>query len=323
MSKKNSNLEPPEDHLIPMAGTTAEPPQSLRPAFKFPKGMLASALFTREKVPSDFVLPGFIAGTVGAIVAPGSTGKSMLAMQLAAYVAGASVLGNTWQPTKTGEVVILAVEDPENELYNRWTDLGSVLNENERSKCDKVLVLPLFGLGFDIMRDDCFQELIELCTGKRLVVMDTLRRIHSLDENDSSDMSLVVARLEQVTRATGCSILFLHHTTKSSAMNGQGDAQQASRGSSVLVDNIRYQMFLAGMTPEEAEEWEVDDQLRNRYVKVGLSKVNYSGKPPTLWLCRNQDGILLPGEFSTSWITSRKGKSAQKKEKKGGHREEA
>lgn len=289
------------------------------PPFEFPKGALASDLFKREKVPSDFVLPGFVAGTVGALIAPGSTGKSMLSMQLAAYVAGASVLGHGWTPEKTGEVVILAVEDPENELYNRWGDLGSVLRPEQREMCSAVHVIPLFGMGFDIMRDDCFNALVALCKGKRLVVMDTLRRIHTLDENDSSAMSLVVARLEQVARITGCAILFLHHTNKGSAMSGGGGEQQASRGSSVLVDNIRYQMFMVGMTADEANEWEVGEEMRSRYVRVGLSKVNYSGKPPLLWLRRDSNGILLPGEFSTSWITSKK----RVKPSRRGNRDEA
>ncbi len=36
----------------------------------------------------DFVLPGLVAGTVGALVSPGGSGKSALALQIAALVAG-------------------------------------------------------------------------------------------------------------------------------------------------------------------------------------------------------------------------------------------
>ena len=69
------------------------PPSKLKLKYEIPQGMLASDLFSRKKVQSDFVLPGFVVGTVGALIAPGSTGKSMLAMELAALVAGANILG--------------------------------------------------------------------------------------------------------------------------------------------------------------------------------------------------------------------------------------
>lgn len=42
-----------------------------------------------EPTPLDFVLPGFKSGTVGALVSPGATGKTMLALQAAITVSGA------------------------------------------------------------------------------------------------------------------------------------------------------------------------------------------------------------------------------------------
>ena len=44
--------------------------------------------FTELPPPIDYVLPNMVAGTVGAIVSPGGVGKSMLALQLAAQIAG-------------------------------------------------------------------------------------------------------------------------------------------------------------------------------------------------------------------------------------------
>jgi cell division protein FtsX len=52
--------------------------------------------FTHEPPELDFIWPGFLAGTVGALVAPGATGKSYwaleAAMALACSVAGGDVL---------------------------------------------------------------------------------------------------------------------------------------------------------------------------------------------------------------------------------------
>lgn len=274
---------------------TIKPPDGLA-EYEFPPGMPAYDLFNRPQVPSDFVLPGFIAGTVGALIAPGSTGKSMLAMELASTVAGSSILGDVWKPKKTGAVITLAVEDPENELYNRWGQLGESLSEAERLKHKQVQVIPMFGRQFDIMSEACFVALVKLCYGKRLLILDTLRRIHTLEENDSGQMSQVVAKMEEVAALTGCSILFLHHTNKGSTFAGSGSSQQASRGSSVLVDNIRFQMFMVGMNEEmvKAEMLNIPPEDFKHYVKLGVSKVNYGPKLGDVWLMRKEGGILKP-----------------------------
>ena len=97
------------------------------------------------------------------------------------------------------------------------------------------------------------------------MVLDTLRRFHIEEENSSGPMAQVIGRMEAIAADTGCAVVFLHHANKSASMMGNGDQQQASRGSSVLVDNIRWQSYLSGMTQAEAEEWGVDG------VSVGTS----------------------------------------------------
>lgn len=77
-------------------------------------------------------------------------------------------------------------------------------------------------------------------------------------------------------------------------MMGVGDQQQASRGSSVLVDNIRWQSYLSGMTPKEAEELGVNDGQRGYFVRFGVSKANYGAPFPERWLRRHEGGVLKP-----------------------------
>ncbi|MCV6021454.1 helicase RepA family protein, partial [Escherichia coli] len=87
------------------------------------------------------------------------------------------------------------------------------------------------------------------------------------EENASGPRAQVIGRRGAIAADTGCSIVFLHHASKGAAMMGAGDQQQASRGSSVLVDNIRWQSYLSGMTTGEAEEWGVDDTQRPYFVR--------------------------------------------------------
>ena len=67
------------------------------------------AAFTNEPPELDFVLPGFLAGSVGALFSPGATGKSFLvleaAMGVACSVAGGDLLN--LQPGHTGRVIYL------------------------------------------------------------------------------------------------------------------------------------------------------------------------------------------------------------------------
>lgn len=302
----NNLPEPPE--FIAIDGSIVERPKP-KEKYKLPPGVLASDLFKREKVPSDYVLPGMIAATLGALIAPGSTGKSMLAMELATLVAGVDVLGigEGWN-LKSGYVVIFAVEDPANELFNRWTDLGSNLTPEQRKAGEKISVIPMLGHRFDIMDDEHFEALKEICTGKRMLILDTMRRIHSLDENDGGAMAAVIGRLEEIATLTGCAILFLHHTNKAATYNSSGDSQQASRGSSVLVDNIRFQMFMVGMNKDDDKDVlkQVDPELWKDFVRVGVSKVNYGKRIGDVWLRRADGGILLPAEFPSSYLTARK-----------------
>lgn len=92
------------------------------------------AAFTNEPPELDFIWPGFLAGTVGALVAPGATGKSFFAleaaMSIACSVAGGDLVGLA--PAHTGRVVYLAGEDPQPALVRRVHAIGQHLNQSAR-----------------------------------------------------------------------------------------------------------------------------------------------------------------------------------------------
>lgn len=258
-----------------------------------------AAAFSTTPKPLDFVLPGMLAGTVGALVSPGGAGKSMMALQLATLVAGGADLAGFDAAIPHGRVVILAAEDPAEALEHRLHALGGHLDASQRELvAESVDILPLLGYGFDVMTPEWFEWMLEKARGTRLLIVDTLRRIHTLDENDSGHMAGLLAQLERIVHLTGCTILFLHHSSKAAAMQGQGDVQQASRGSSVLVDNIRWQSYMATMNRDEATKYGVDEDRRGFFVRWGVSKQNY-GKPiAECWLQRHEGGVLLPASLN-------------------------
>ena len=83
-------------------------------------------------------------------------------------------------------------------------------------------------------------------------------------------------------------------------MAGQGDVQQASRGSSVLTDNIRWQSYMAGMTPDEAKLYGVENDQRGYFVRFGISKQNYGTPFDERWFRRREGGVLRPASLETT-----------------------
>ncbi|MDD1975441.1 helicase RepA family protein [Pseudomonas tussilaginis] len=252
------------------------------------------AAFENKPPPLDYVLPSMVCGTVGALVSPGGIGKSMLALQLAAQIAGGPDLLELGE-LPTGPAIYLPAEDPPASIHHRLHALGAYLSDEQRQAVAAgLLIQPLIGSQPNIMRPNWFDWFRRAGEGRRLMVLDTLRRFHSEEENSSGPMAQVIGRMEAIAAETGCSIVFLHHASKGAAMMGAGDQQQASRGSSVLVDNIRWQSYLSGMTQGESEEWGVEDSQRGYFVRYGVSKANYGTPFQERWFRRHEGGVLKP-----------------------------
>jgi RecA-family ATPase len=250
--------------------------------------------FTEVPPPIDYVLPNMVAGTVGSLVSPGGAGKSMFALQLMIQIAGGPDLLKI-AALPTGAVIYLPAEDPVIAIHHRLHALGMHLSiEQQQLVSEQLLIEPLIGKCPNIMLLDWFDALKRAAEGRRLMILDTLRRFHAEDENASGPMTQVIGRMEAIAADTGCSIVFLHHTSKTAIAAGAGDQQQASRGSSVLVDNIRWQSYLSGMTQTEAEALGMDVGQRGHFVRFGVSKANYGAPFNECWFRRHEGGVLRP-----------------------------
>lgn len=249
---------------------------------------------TEPPAPFDFVVPGLMAGTVGALVSPGGTGKSMWALQMALSLsAGVDTLGLGSRVSGGQPVVFLSAEDQASVLHARIYAMSQRLGVHLPTAWRYLQVSPLAGLGVDLMDDGWLEAIARAASGARLIVIDTLRRFHHLDENDGGAMAQLLARLEAMAQTTGAATLFLHHTSKAAAMVA-GDAQQASRGSSVLTDNVRFQVNLVTMSAEQAKAYRIEDSQRRQYVRLSYAKINYAAPMPDQWFIRREHGVLEP-----------------------------
>jgi RecA-family ATPase len=278
-----------------------------------------AAAFENEPPKLDFIWPGFLVGTVGALVAPGATGKSFwaleAAMTIACNVVGGDLLGLS--PTSTGRVVYFAGEDPEIALIHRIHAIGHHLDQQSREAIAQNLTLePIMGKRLNVMDDRHLASIIEFCAGSRLIVLDTLSRIHDLDENSNGDMARLVTRLEHIAANTGASVLYLHHVSKGSAREGQTDQQQAARGASALIDNPRWCGFVAKMTEGEGERLSdrehIGDGRRKHFLRFGVSKGNYCESDADRWYQRHDGGVLLPVDLLETKQHSGKGRHREK-----------
>lgn len=262
--------------------------------------------FEHEPPPLDFIWPGFLAGTVGALFAPGATSKSFLALQAGIAIAsGTDMLGLGVE--RTGRVVYLGLEDRDDILHHRVYAIGQRLTTEAREvAAERFDILSLYGDGLDIMAADDSKAVVEYCQGTRLIIVDTFSRAHRLDENSNSDMARALSRLEWITREIGAGVLFLHHISKGAGRNGEGGDQHAARGASALTDNARYAAALAKMSPGLAEQLAdrevatsvIGEAGRGRYVQLTIPKNNYSAPIADRWYRRDAGGVLTPVDLT-------------------------
>lgn len=262
----------------------------------------------RKPEPLDFIIPGFLHGTVGAIFSAGGSGKSMLtletAMAVACNVDGGDLLDI--QPQANGRVVYLAAEDPELVIRHRIHDMTQSMPwQAVHAIADRLDIEPMVGTETDLFRDDHLNAIIEYAAESRLVVIDTISRFHSADENSNSDMAQLVNRLEKLGNETGAAVLFLHHANKSSGRDGTDTEQSAIRGASSLIDNSRWGASLRRMTSDEAGKLSDDtfngapigEERRGFFVRFDAPKNNYGSPMATQWYERKHGGVLRPVEI--------------------------
>lgn len=174
------------------------------------KTLSAHNCYTTPPPPPDFVLPGLRLGSVGMLSGPGGIGKSLLALQIAIDVSCGSNLAGLSVGSQ-GRVLLLNAEDPRAAILHRMWSAGQRLSNEERSLSEKNLkIASLYGSDADIMKAS-LQDLIQSqAHGSRLVIVDTLRSFHRLDERSPEAMLSVMEYFRALCRRCKTSVLILH-----------------------------------------------------------------------------------------------------------------
>jgi len=150
-------------------------------------------------------------------------GKTWLVLDMSLSLDG----GREWLgrfATKKAKVLVVDEENNPSLLKHRFQKLDGAQSG----------ILLLVGVGVmldDDQRYDALEDLLER-ESPDVVVLDSLIRFHGGDENLSSEMSKVNARIDRLRRKHHCAFVICHHRKKPGM--GHNDPANAFRGSSEI-----------------------------------------------------------------------------------------
>jgi hypothetical protein len=253
----------------------------------------------------DFVLPGLLHLTVGGLIAQGDSGKSYLAMQFAISIAiGRDILklpvGYEFNLKNPAKVLYLAAEDPAAPLIFRLNAIGKFLTDSERKLAAKNLDFrELRGIKKNLLDKFIQSELSKMVSGTRLVILDTFRRFHDEDENDSKIINNILNVLEKIAIEKNVSFLYLHHISKFANLHGLASEAQAGRGSAALSDNARGMLNLSNLDKDDISciEKGIGTIDKSKYIKLSISKHNYLSGAGFVLLERCSGGVLQASDI--------------------------
>ena len=266
----------------------------------------------------DDVLPTRV---VGLLASMGGAGKSFLAYQLLVSVCtGLPFVGLT-VPTH-GSVLYLAAEDDETELHRRgltifdryarlatWQPWHAEAVEERLHVQSRVaehnLLTAAQGNG-QVQQTPLVGRLIEAASGipdLKLIVLDPVSRFRGGRANDEEHATRFVEALEAIRAETGAAVLALVHVSQAGIREGGG--QEIVRGSTALVDGVRWVATLQRLRRDAAPDYGLQKDEADRYMRLEVPKSNYARPFPGLWLLRDRGGVLEPTKLAESRTTRR------------------
>lgn len=334
VTSNGTTPHPPDDFFdepgrYPEAGATMPAPSSWAthvvpvPTAWYEKPPAARTWLLRDarRAKSDGLLP---LGKVGQLIAEGGAGKTMMACQLAIAVATGERWLGWFEVAAKGRVLLALGEEDADEIHRR---LFRARNAGKTAIPDlgSIVTLPLAGIPAAMLEKDDRGNLAETqfliwlrgwmkANGPwSLLIVDPLSRFAGPDaEIDNAAATRFIQALESLAGETGATVLVAHHTTKASR-NGQQVLGAAGRGSSALLDGVRWQCSLGIEKIDTAGGAEEQERLGEIGV-LNFTKSNYSRRAEPLLLRKDAEngGALLPlDEFDAEMVEKvRSGESA-------------
>jgi putative DNA primase/helicase len=184
----------------------------------------------------DFLIDELIeSDTIGAIIGASSVGKSFAAISIAASVATGTMFAG--KDVQQGAVLYLAGEGM-NGITRRFAGwekhTGIQIPQGSLHVSHRTIPLDISGVS------DLLAETEDMDQDIKLVVIDTLARHMTGEENSNRDMSTFIAEADKIREEHGCAVLIIHHTGHSS------DKSNRARGASAFYASLDFEFLMKG-----------------------------------------------------------------------------
>lgn len=265
---------------------------------ELPKSISFLELINKEFTEIPWDVEGiFESGTINMISAPPNQYKSWIVQHMAICMAkGEDVFGKF--KTKQKGILIVNEEDNLRLLKDR-----SLMMINQKEDLN---IYFLVGNGFKIDEITIFEILDSVReTNSTLVVFDSLRSIHTANENDSQEMQKVMDCFKRLTKH-GITVLFTHHNRKKSKFPGSNKddgSGEESRGSTAINAAIHGHLSCESIKREDGEYLIIRQQKLKCDKKMDpfLVKVEVDEE-------KNKMNFIYKGEYDSQEDSFRKNK---------------
>lgn len=167
-------------------------------------------------------------GAAGLLGGSPKLGKSWLGLDMAVSVASGTPCLDRFEVEDAGPVLVYLAEDPLTAVRAR-IDAICQHRSLDLSRLD-LFAVDVPSLHLDVQTDRLRLEATLEKIRPRLLLLDPLIRMHSIDENSSHDVALLLGSLTRIQRRYGCAIVLVHHASK----RGAARPGEALRGSTDL-----------------------------------------------------------------------------------------
>lgn len=262
--------------------------------------LISAASFDGKPVPvRDWHVEGLIpAKTVTLLGGDGGTGKSLLALQLAA----ATVTGGYWagREAARGTCLYLSAEDDVDELHRRLADIADHERTSLASLTDLAIV-PLAGRDAllaapegktgQMKRTPLMADLDAHMAERHadLIVIDTLADVYGGDENIRAQARQFVGMLRGFCTRYGSTVLLLAHPSLSGMSSGSGLS-----GSTAWNNSVRSRLYFERVKGGDGSEDDPDLRV------LKTLKANY-GRTGEEIRMRWQAGVFKPATTESSF----------------------
>ncbi len=268
----------------------------------------AKNLRSKEPPERDYIFKRLLPRKiVAALIAAGGTGKSFMAIHMAASAAAGARLLDEFISERPIRVVFISGEDDQDELNRRLRSAIKNFSLSQQSLVDTNLSFIDFSSSFELFTNklnfgetsitETPAKLIKLIQDKLgdevgLIIIDPVSRFRGGEENSAPDTTRFVQTIQLLSEQLNSTVLLVHHVNKNAKMNGAG--QNNARGSSALVDGVRLVMELNALSDKEMKDQFNITPGTKELLSLSVVKSNYGKKIMPITVEKTDDGSFAP-----------------------------